>query len=198
MLHIKQVEIVRGETNLRYQMEARKGEIVVIQGFSGVGKTTLLEAIAGFVEIKSGQIIWDDQDINHLPPWQRPVSMLFQSDNLFEHLSVMENLLLTGNSLDSDALLSAAQRLDVKQQLHKLPTQLSGGQRQRIALIRTMLRSEPLILLDEPFSELDPDTRRAAALWTIQTAHKLTKTVLVVTHQQQDVSNLANRVITLS
>lgn len=198
MLQIKEVKIFRGDTKLRYQMEARKGEIVVIKGFSGVGKTTLLETIAGFVKIESGRITWDDQDITPLPPWQRPVSMLFQADNLFEHLSVMENLLLAGNSLASDVLLAAAQRLDVKQQLHKLPTQLSGGQRQRIALIRTMLRSEPLILLDEPFSELDPDMRGLAALWTSQTAHKLSKTVLIVTHQQEDVSNFANRVITLS
>lgn len=198
MLQVKEIEIIRSGTTLRYQLQARKGEIVAIQGFSGVGKSTLLESIAGFVRITSGKILWDEQDITYVPAWQRPVSMLFQAHNLFEHLSVMENLLLAGGGMAADTLLDAAQKLDVKQQLHKLPYQLSGGQRQRIALIRTIFRPEPLILLDEPFSELDPDMRQHTALWTGQTARNLAKTVLIVTHQQEDVSHVVNRVITLS
>ena len=198
MLKIDNVEIVRGYETLKYDMSANIGEIVAIQGMSGIGKSTLLEAIAGFVTVSSGHIYWNEQEITKSPPDQRPVSMMFQENNLFEHLSVWENLKLAGDHLHRDSIENAAHILEVEKHLKKLPSSLSGGQRQRIALIRTLLRSEPLVLLDEPFSELDDATRKTAINWTRDQAREKSKTLLLVTHHMEDVTRLADRVIQIA
>lgn len=198
MLNISGIEVRRGSDTLRYDLRVNKGEIVAIQGTSGVGKTTLLEAVAGFVIIERGLIQWNGEALTNVPANLRPVSMLFQDNNLFEHLSVMENLTLAGTEISQETLIAEAGKLEVEEHLSKYPTQLSGGQRQRIGLIRTMLRKEPLILLDEPFSELDAQTRQKAAQWTLHKARKKNKTMLMVTHQNEDVSRMADRVIQLT
>jgi thiamine transport system ATP-binding protein len=180
---------------MRYQLSIREGEILALQGESGVGKTTLLYLIAGFYAPESGQILWQEASLTDLPVDQRPVSFLFQDHNLFEHISVWENLQL-GFGQDQppkEALREAAVHLKVEDQLNKMPSQLSGGQRQRIALIRTLLRPEPIILLDEPFAELDPSTRQLATRWTKDTAKQQGKTVMMVTHQKEDVESVADR-----
>jgi thiamine transport system ATP-binding protein len=198
MLSIQNLHIRRGASRLHYEFSVRKGEIVAIQGVSGVGKTTLLEAIAGFVEPEQGQILWLNEFISDLPAYKRPVSMLFQDNNLFEHLSVIGNLRLADQAIVLETFTKAASDLDVAQHLNKLPTQCSGGQRQRFGLIRTMLRREPIILLDEPFSELDSQTRQQAVHWTWHKAREQGKTVLLVTHQHEDVAQMADRVIHLT
>jgi thiamine transport system ATP-binding protein len=196
MLKIDQIKLTLDSYPLHYDLCVAKGEIVALQGPSGVGKTTLLNIIAGFIQPESGSIQWDESPIQHLPAELRPVSMLFQDHNLFEHISVWDNLLLGFNQqAPTDKLLSAAQALGIEDQLNKRPGTLSGGQRQRVALIRTMLRDEPIILLDEPFAELDPSTREAAGHWTRSTAKSLNKTVLLVTHQEEDVVRVADRMI---
>jgi thiamine transport system ATP-binding protein len=198
MLSIEALQIQRDGRTLRYDLSVRTGEILAIQGRSGVGKTTLLDAIAGFVSPLSGDIHWQNQSMNQLTADQRPVSMLFQDHNLFEHLSVEKNLSLGfGDNLPLEKLREAARRLEVDDQLHKRPPELSGGQRQRIALIRTLLRPEPLILLDEPFAELDSHSRQQAARWTRETAKAGQKTLLLVTHQDEDVALVADRQLTL-
>jgi len=198
MLNVSALEILRGQTRLHYEFKVSQGEVIAIQGTSGVGKTSLLETIAGFITAERGRIYWQEKDITNLPASKRPVSMLFQDNNLFEHLSVIENLKLADKSLAHDTYVTAAEDLNVAEQLNKYPTELSGGQRQRIGLIRTMLRPEPVILLDEPFSELDSKTRKEAAQWTHQKAKAQQKTMLMVTHQNEDVSRLADRVLQLS
>ncbi|OPX55230.1 thiamine transport system ATP-binding protein [Oceanospirillum multiglobuliferum] len=197
-LVISQLEVYLEQYRLFYDLNIVEGECLAIQGRSGVGKTTLLQTIAGFERAKSGAIYWQGQNILQLAPHERPVSMLFQEHNLFEHLSVIKNLSLGfADVLPKEQLIKAAERLGVYGQLNKMPAELSGGQRQRIGLIRTLLRPEPIILLDEPFAELDSDTRQIAAEWTREVAQQQGKTLLVVTHQDEDVERLADRCLVL-
>jgi thiamine transport system ATP-binding protein len=198
MLKISQLKIERDGKLLSYDFQLKEGNILAIQGLSGVGKSTLLSAIAGFVKPCEGFIAWQGDRLNLLPVEQRPVSYLFQDHNLFEHLSVIHNMSLGFDGTAPKAqIMEAAEALQVADQLAKKPGALSGGQRQRIALIRTMLRPEPLILLDEPFAELDPKTRGLATNWVRDTAKLLGKTVLMVTHQSEDVDRVADECLVL-
>jgi thiamine transport system ATP-binding protein len=198
MLEVRQLMVARDGRKLRYDFTLENGQILGIQGLSGVGKSTLLQLIAGYIAPLSGDILWQGQSLLKLAVEQRPVSVLFQENNLFEHVRARENLGLGfGRVIPWDSLLLAASALGVTDQLHKMPGELSGGQRQRIALIRTLLRPEPLVLLDEPFAELDPTTRAVAATWTKAVAQQLNKTVLLVTHQSEDVAQIADHRLTL-
>ena len=193
MLNISELNIMRDGKVLSYDFQLTQGQILAIQGVSGVGKSTLLSAIAGFINPQSGKIIWNGVTLNSLPVEGRPVSYLFQDHNLFEHLTVMENLSLGFDGLaPKNDLINAAKQLNVVDQLTKRPGELSGGQRQRIALIRTMLRPESLVLLDEPFAQLDPETRGFTVKWVRHTAKANQKTLLMVTHQSDDVEQLAD------
>ena len=198
MLNISQLKIARENKVLCYELQLTEGKILAIQGLSGVGKSTLLSAIAGFIDPLAGTIYWNSEPLNSLPVEGRPVSYLFQDHNLFEHLTVMENLSLGFSGLaPKNELVEAASQLKVLDQLDKRPGTLSGGQRQRIALIRTLLRPEPLVLLDEPFAELDPETRRLTVKWVKKTANAKGKTVLMVTHQAEDAEQLADECLVL-
>ncbi|SIT05542.1 ATP-binding cassette domain-containing protein [Neptunomonas antarctica] len=203
MLNIQDLLLELDGWPLRYDLQVQAGEIVAIQGISGVGKTTLLNLIAGYLTPDSGTIAWNQHVLNDLSVEQRPVSMLFQDHNLFEHISVLENLCLGFKTTASiqvpiQSIKNAAAYLGVDEHLNKKPATLSGGQRQRIALIRTLLRPEAIVLLDEPFAELDPVTREKAALWTRDQAKTAGKTVLLVTHQEEDVARVADRKVILT
>ncbi len=197
MLIVDQLIVRRDRLSFQYHQQIQEGEIVAIQGVSGIGKSTLLEAIAGFAQITSGDIRWLGKSFVDLIPEQRPVSMLFQDNNLFEHLSIKQNLRFIDTEVAWSEVEKHALTLGVGEQLTKQPNALSGGQRQRVALLRTLLRPEPLILLDEPFSELDPATRATAASWSRQMAQQRNKTLMAVTHHNEDVEQLADRVIRL-
>ena len=198
MLEIDNLQIERDGKTLHYQLSVTAGEILAIQGRSGVGKSTLLSALAGFVRPSCGEMRWQGQPFTTLTAEQRPVSMLFQDHNLFEHLTAFDNMQLGFTAaVPIDQLAHAAAELEVDALLQKKPPELSGGQRQRIAIIRTLLRPEPIVLLDEPFAELDQHTRKLAANWTRNHAKAAGKTVLLVTHQQEDVTQIADRLLVL-
>lgn len=199
MLEIDHLEVRWKEVALKYNFTVEAGEILTIQGRSGVGKTTLLNAIAGFEAVNHGDIRWDGRSIVPLKVTQRPVSMLFQEHNLFEHLSVWQNLQfgLVGDDIEQ-RIRAAAEVLEVSDQLDKSPLKLSGGQRQRIAILRTLLRPEPIVLLDEPFAELDATTRLIANDWVRETAKATNKTVLLITHQDEDVARVGDRNLLLN
>lgn len=198
-LEIQQLSVQLEQLTLSYHLSVASGEILAIQGTSGVGKTTLLNTIAGFQQAQSGQLLWQGDDLLPIPANKRPVSMLFQEHNLFEHISVLDNLMLGfADQAPKEELITAAEQLGLGDQVRKMPTELSGGQRQRVGLIRTLLRPEPIVLLDEPFAELDQSTRLIAAQWTREIAKQQGKTLLLVTHQQEDVEIVADRAIQLS
>lgn len=198
MLELNGLVVMRGTQRFVYDLSARSGELVAVMGESGVGKTTLLDAIAGFCPVVGGTMQWDGSSLLDLQPEQRPVSMLFQDHNLFEHISVAENLAL-GFAAEPprQALADAADALGLGGMLGRRPGQLSGGQRQRAALIRALLRPEPLVLLDEPYSALDADSRQIAARWVRAQALAQRKTVLLVTHLAEDAARDCDRVFRL-
>ena len=193
MLEINQLNIQLGHHSLNYHRQIPTSAIVTLQGVSGVGKSSLLLTIAGFIKAQSGSILWHGKDISQLEVEQRPVAMLFQENNLFEHISVLQNVRLGLVNISDQEIQSSAEQLQIEDQLHKMPAQLSGGQRQRVGILRTLLRPEPLLLLDEPFAELDHQTREITADWVADMARSNNKTLILVTHQQEDVEKLATQ-----
>jgi thiamine transport system ATP-binding protein len=172
-------------------------------GASGSGKSTLLNLLAGFIQPQTdaAQILLGDQRVDQLDPAQRPVTSLFQEHNLFAHMSVFNNLALgirpslrlTADEIDQVEI--ALDQVGLKGLGSRLPKQLSGGQRQRVALGRALVRRKPLLLLDEPFSALDPALRQemVALVKGLSQQHQLT--VLLVTHEPKDALELAETVV---
>ena len=192
------------EHSLSLAVEA--GEIALVSGPSGCGKTSLLNCLAGFMQPRSGRASWQGTDFLALPPWQRPVSFLFQSGNLFEHLSAHRNISLAftrrgKKPADADRQISeAAARLGLQAELLRRPvTELSGGQQQRVALARTLLVGQPVLLLDEPFSSFDEELKHSAASSLTQLVHDQQMACLVVSHDARDCQRLGvTKQITLS
>ncbi|WP_151702475.1 ATP-binding cassette domain-containing protein [Nitrincola alkalilacustris] len=203
MLEVRSLQLSRGALSWQYDFTLQPAQMLALMGPSGTGKSSLLECLGGFVPADAGQILLQGEPIQHLPAEQRPVSTLFQQHNLFEHISVAHNLRLGFNqgrpSHEQWSRVEAAcEHLGIRELLDRLPSALSGGQRQRVALIRTVLREQPVILLDEPFSALDDDTRLLAGQWVRAEVSRTGKHLLFVTHMQADADSWADQVITIS
>ena len=187
-----------------FDLKAEIGEILVVEGASGVGKSTLLNLIAGFLTPSHGNINWNGQSILNLAPSARPLSMIFQDNNLFDHLTCRANIALGLNpSLKLDpaewAKVDAAmEQLHIAPLKDRLPSDTSGGQQQRVALARGLVRAEGqgrnLLLFDEPFSALDPTTRQDCidAVLELMSSGKMVG--VMVSHDPLDAAALNARV----
>ncbi|MBZ0332717.1 ATP-binding cassette domain-containing protein [Marinobacter sp. AL4B] len=180
-----------------YHFSLSPGHCVAIHGASGSGKTTLLNLIAGFLEPDSGQIIWKGEPIQNLKPWNRPVTSVFQEHNLFEHLDVATNI---GLGLHPGLKLTPEQKKSIDQGLERtglagfgtrMPGDLSGGQRQRVALVRAILRRQPLLLLDEPLTGLDNNAKTALRAMLLEEKSRGVALVLA-SHDEDDRKLLAD------
>lgn len=186
---------------LSFDVQLEQGDIAALIGPSGAGKSTLLALIAGFLVPDSGDITINGASICLLEPAQRPLSMLFQEHNLFPHLSVFENIALGINpklkltTEQKQRVIDSAKQVGIDSYLERLPEQLSGGQRQRVALARCLLRDRPLLLLDEPFSALDPALRAEMLTLVKQLAKEKNITVLMITHSPDDARKIADKCI---
>ena len=180
-----------------FTMEAVAGEVTAIRGSSGSGKSTLLDLIAGFLVPASGSIRIDGKTVNALPPEQRPVSILFQSETLFEHLSAARNVALGLPHADPVRVAAALAELNLGDLANQRAGTLSGGQKQRVALARTLLRDKPVLLLDEPFSALDDETRASTRGLVQYLTRKQKWATVLVTHHADDISAIADRVYRL-
>ncbi|WP_119393923.1 ATP-binding cassette domain-containing protein [Salinibius halmophilus] len=198
MLSVDNVVIERDNWQCRFNFQLTAGQMLLISGASGAGKSTLLDALAGFTAIRGGEISWQGQSLLGLEPAQRPVSMLFQQNNVFEHLSVAQNLALgiSGSRKlrpEQQARVTAiAERLQITDQLNKRCTMLSGGQQQRVALGRALLMQRPLLLLDEPFSALDKTTRLTMQALVKEMHDEFGLTTLVVSHQPEEMQAMVD------
>lgn len=181
-------------------LEIAQGELFALLGGSGCGKTTLLRMLAGFEVPTSGRILIDGQDMAGIPPYERPVNMMFQSYALFPHMTVEANI---GYGLKHDAMTSQQRRDRVAEMLDlvqlspfagRKPHQLSGGQRQRVALARALAKQPKVLLLDEPLGALDKKLREHTQFEIKNIQEKTGITFVVVTHDQEEAMTLASRI----
>ncbi|MCW6566759.1 thiamine ABC transporter ATP-binding protein ThiQ [Yersinia ruckeri] len=201
MLKLEKITYLYDHLPMRFDVHIKPGERVAILGPSGAGKSTLLSLIAGFLTPASGQMRLNNEDHSNSPPAKRPVSMLFQENNLFSHLTVEQNIglgLHPGlklNAQQRQLLQQIAQQVGLEACLDRLPAQLSGGQRQRAALARCLVRSQPILLLDEPFSALDPALRTEMLQLLNQVCQRRQLTLLMVSHNLDDAARIAERTL---
>lgn len=197
MLELDRLTLDLGNFRLTADWSLPAGARVAVIGPSGSGKSSLLSVIAGFLAPSAGRVLWQGQDIGPLPPGKRPVSILFQDQNLFAHLTVAQNL---GLGLSPGLRLSAADHARIAQTLDRVglsglgdrrPAALSGGQQSRVALARALLRARPVLLLDEPFAALGPALKDDMLALVGDIARDTGSLVLLVTHDPEDARRFA-------
>ena len=184
----------------RVDLAIHKGELFSILGASGCGKTTLLRMLAGLETPSEGRIVIDGVDVTELPPYERPVNMMFQSYALFPHMSVQKNVAfglrqdkVAAGEVD-DRVAEILKLVRMEQLAKRMPHQLSGGQRQRVALARALVKRPKLLLLDEPLAALDKKLREHTQFELLNIQEKLGVTFVVVTHDQEEAMTLATRI----
>jgi thiamine transport system ATP-binding protein len=196
VLQLDQLTYAQPGFRLTADWSAAPGSRIAIMGPSGAGKSTLLAMIAGFLAPTGGTVRWSGKDLSGTPPGERPLTILFQDQNLFPHLTIAQNL---GLGLRPDLRLSSAQRNEVDGALQRVgleglgsrrPAQLSGGQASRAALARALLRARPILLLDEPFAALGPALRQDMLTLLRDVAGRTGALVLMVTHDPKDAEAL--------
>jgi len=192
LLIVKDLEYFYEGVRYLYNLSLNRSQIVAIMGGSGSGKSTLLDLIAGFLKPNRGSIILQDKDITNSTISEKKIAILFQNDNLFEHLSVEENIKIgLKKSVDVHEILKEVGLDGFKD---KKAQMLSGGEQQRVALARTLIRESQILLLDEPFSALD-ETNRHKILNLIE---KLTKKrnlyTIFITHNKEDAMKIADKI----
>jgi putrescine transport system ATP-binding protein len=181
-----------------------KGEIFALLGSSGCGKSTLLRMLAGFETPTTGQVLLGGQDITAMPPYERPINMMFQSYALFPHLSVWENVAfgLKREGLPRTEVKSRVEEMLSLVQLgnyaNRKPHQLSGGQQQRVALARSLAKRPKLLLLDEPLGALDKKLRERTQFELVNIIEAVGVTCVMVTHDQEEAMTMASRIAVMS
>jgi putrescine transport system ATP-binding protein len=185
-------------------VDIAKGEIFALLGPSGCGKSTLLRMLAGFETPTSGRIVLDGADLAGVPPYERPINMMFQSYALFPHLTVWKNIAfgLQREGMPKDEV---AARVDAMLKLTQLarfagrkPHQLSGGQQQRVALARSLAKQPQLLLLDEPLGALDKKLREQTQIELVNIIEQVGVTCVMVTHDQEEAMTMASRIAVMN
>ncbi|MBT2749235.1 ABC transporter ATP-binding protein [Lysobacter sp. ISL-50] len=186
-------------------LDVYRGEFFALLGGSGSGKSTLLRVLAGFESPDRGRVLIDGIDVTDLPPYQRPVNMMFQSYALFPHMSVAQNIAfgLKHSSSSADKLGAGEIRDRVQAMLelvrmpqlgNRKPDQLSGGQRQRVALARALAKQPKLLLLDEPLGALDKKLREHTQFELVSIQERVGTTFIMVTHDQEEAMTMSSRI----
>jgi len=201
VLRVEDLSLNMANFALRADFSLPEGARLAVVGPSGAGKSTLLLLLAGFLRPDAGRMVWNDQNMTHLPPAARPVSMLFQDQNLFPHMTLLDNALL---GLTEGRRATAVQRERAALALAEVglagfeqrkPAQVSGGQMARAALARVLLQARPILLLDEPFAALDRPLRAEMLDLVAKVAGQTQATVLMVSHDREDAQRLADWVL---
>jgi thiamine transport system ATP-binding protein len=199
MLVIENCRLSWPDFEADYSLTVKAGTLCAVVGPSGGGKTTLLHMIAGFEHPQSGRLSLDGRDLLPLEPAERPIAIVFQDHNLFPHLTAAENVAL---GVRPSLRLTAKERDHVTETLgavglegydRRRPGDMSGGQRQRVALARALISGRPLILLDEPFSSLDPALRRSMIGLVDELRRRRHVTIVMTIHTPEEVADLADQ-----
>ncbi len=201
MLTFEDMRYTQDGFSLHADFTVRDGEMLAVIGPSGGGKSTLLNVVAGFLEPTSGRVLWDGRDMAGTAPGKRPVSILFQDNNLFPHMTVAQNV---GLGLRPDLRLSGQQMAQVEAALERVglagygrrkPAALSGGQASRVALARMLLRGNPLVLLDEPFAALGPALKVEMLDLVRDLMGETGATLMMVSHDPEDAKRISQRTV---
>ncbi|MEE9453341.1 MAG: ATP-binding cassette domain-containing protein [Paracoccaceae bacterium] len=197
---LENLEIRHDTFSLHANFTVNNGTTAII-GPSGGGKSSLVLAIAGFDKPAQGRVLFDQMDLSNVAPAQRPVTLLFQENNLFPHLNVFQNTALglrpnlKLTSAETDRVENALSRVGLSNTGTRLPAALSGGQRQRVALARALLRNKPVLMLDEPFAALGPALRHEMLDLVAEIRAAQNATLLLVTHNPDDARRIAENTI---
>lgn len=185
-------------------LSVAKGELFALLGSSGCGKSTLLRMLAGLESVSSGKILIDGEDLASMPPYKRPVNMMFQSYALFPHMTVESNVAfgLKQESVPKaelkDRVHTALELVQMGRFAKRKPHQLSGGQQQRVALARSLVKRPKLLLLDEPMSALDKQIRQRTQIELVNIIDRVGVTCIMVTHDQEEAMTMAGRLAVMS
>lgn len=183
----------------RYSLAVRPGECLGVVGPSGGGKSTLLDIVAGFAPLTAGSVCVNGEDISQQSVETRPVTLMFQSHNLFPHMNVADNVLLgidprlKRRHVDQERIAQVLNKVGLTAYGKRLPGQLSGGQRQRVALARALLRERPVLMLDEPLAALGPAQRQEMLTLLDELTRQHQLSVLLVSHQPNEIAPLCTR-----
>lgn len=200
-VELRDVRFVHPEMAFAFDLDVPAGQVAVILGPSGAGKSTLLDLVAGFRRPDAGRIVIGGKDVTELPPESRPVSIVFQDNNLFAHLDVAANVGLGRRpdlrlgAEDRGMAAAAIARVGLAGKEKRKPAELSGGERQRVAIARALVRRLPVLLLDEPFASLGPGLRDDMVGLVAELHAEIRMTVLMVSHDPQDAMRLSAHVI---
>jgi len=204
MLALDDVHLALGDQQWHFNFSLETNGVYALLGRSGSGKSTLLNIISGFQAPDSGDVRWNEQSLVSLAPAERPVTTLFQQNNLFSHLTVFQNV---GLGIDPGLKLNPEKRANVSRVLTQVglnnhedtsPVRLSGGEQQRVALARCLLRKKPVLLLDEPFSALDATTRAEMIELLRAVINSYHPCVVMVTHDEDDAKAMSASLLRLS
>ena len=193
--------LVKNYLRLSADISLESERIYAVVGPSGAGKSTFLNILSGFTEISNGSIVWNKREISGLPPSKRNISILFQDNNLFPHLTVWRNLALAVTQQpkisndDRSQLRSAISEVGILGLENRKPSQLSGGQQSRAALARVLLQKNTILLLDEPFAALGPSLKDQMLELIKKIAKNRKLLVLMVTHDPADAKKIASHTI---
>nr|WP_299505329.1 ATP-binding cassette domain-containing protein [uncultured Rhizobium sp.] len=202
-IRLDQLRLTLGAMSFDFDCRFEAGAITAVVGPSGSGKSTLLNLISGFERPDSGRVLIGDQDVTALAPAGRPVSLVFQDNNLFAHLDLYTNIglgihpALRLTAADRQAVSLALDRVGLGGFERRLPGSLSGGERQRAAFARALVRDKPVLLLDEPFAALDPGLRAVMVELLADLHGETGATIVLVSHDPRDVERLAKDVVFL-
>jgi len=199
MLQVSQVDVVIDSKPIleSVSLEVANSEIVAVLGPSGSGKSTLLRAIAGLVEVATGDIEWDGRSITDVPPHKRGFGLMFQGYALFPHMTVEENvgfgLKMSGHTDVGREVESALAAVGLEGFGPRQVASLSGGEQQRVALARTLAPEPSLVMLDEPLGALDRNLRQRLVTETRQALEDREVTAIVVTHDRDEAVAMSDR-----
>jgi thiamine transport system ATP-binding protein len=200
-IRLEKTALQLGTKRFSFDIAMTDGAITAVTGPSGSGKSTLLNLIAGFEIPESGRVLIAGEDVTRAHPSQRPISLVFQDNNLFAHLDLVTNI---GLGVDPSLKLSREDRARISQSLERVglagfetrkPGTLSGGERQRAAFARVLVRKRTVLLMDEPFAALDPELRSSMASLLLDLHRETGNTVVIVSHDRAEVQKLADVVV---